>query len=262
MKTKLFKIAILFAFTLQLRAAPLDNHTFTAVINDVSVIPATNSIAAPAHTNDNFKSSDFVRTGSDSRAELTAVDGTVTRVGANSVFSFEPSTRTLDLEKGNVLFHPPKGSGGGTIVSGGASAAVLGTTLIVSATADGGFKVIMLEGSGKITLPNGKSVTLHAGQEVFVLPGGTGFSEVLEINLGQLVAGSQLVNGFPDVLSSMPLIQAAIDKQNNEISSGEVTDTGEPADNFEPGNGFTIDLGSLESAVIVPQTTSPDGQKP
>ena len=74
-------------------------------------------------------------------------DKTITRVGANTVFSFEGKDRSVNLESGSLLFHSPKGKGGGTIKSGGASAAVLGTTLIVSSVAGGGFKVVLLEGT-------------------------------------------------------------------------------------------------------------------
>ena len=165
---------------------------------------------------------------------------TITRIGANTVFSFEPTGRDINLEKGNVLFHSPAGKGGGTIRSGGAAAAVLGTTLIVSSTGTGGFKVILLEGKGTVTLPNGRSTTLKAGQLVFVLPGQANFGQVLTINLGKLVAGSTLVNGFSNPLSSMPLIQAAIDDQNKRLKNGQLNDTGITPENFNPpgaGNG-------------------------
>jgi hypothetical protein len=239
-------------------AAPLTEGTFTEIIRDVNTLSADGN-AAPAKVSDVLQAPGRVRTGPESRAELTAPDQTITRVGANTVFSFADSGRTLNLEQGNVLFHAPKGLGGGTIKSGGAAAAVLGTTLIVSATADGGFKVIMLEGTGKVTLPNGKSVTLKAGQMVFVLPGGTSFSAVLDINLAKLVAGSLLINGFSHPLSSLPLIQAAIDQQNSQLASGNATDTGVPADHFAsprpPGNGLnSIDPGTYQNAAHPPLT--------
>ena len=151
------------------------------------------------------------------------------------------------------------GMGGGTIKSGGVAAAVLGTTLIVSATADGGFKVILLEGKGRVTLPNGKSVTLKAGQLVYVLPGGTTFSAVLDINLDKLVAGSLLINGFSHELPSLLLIKKAMAAQNSEIASGKTVDTGVGADNFvnppAHGNGLdTMDLGTYQVAVPPPLT--------
>ena len=174
MKTNLLICAALMLGALSGAAAPLTESTYTEIIREVNTHLSTAGNPAAAKVNDVLKAPDLVRTGPDSRAELTAPDNTITRVGANTVFSFSDSGRTLNLESGNLLFHAPKGLGGGTIKSGGASAAVLGTTLIVSATTDGGFKVILLEGKGSVTLANGKSVILKAGQMVFVLPNGTG----------------------------------------------------------------------------------------
>jgi FecR protein len=257
MKSFSLLLLTLASLALPLRAAPLTESTFTEIINEVNTV-STAGDAAAAKVNDVLKAPQRVRTGPQSRAELTAPDKTITRVGANTVFSYADSGRTLNLEKGSLLFHSPKGMGGGTIKSGGAAAAVLGTTLMVSATADGGFKVILLEGTGKITLPDGNSVTLKAGQEVFVLPGG-GFSQVFDINLDKLVQGSQLVKGFSHELSSLPLILAAIQNQNAVILSGNATDTGAAPEFFippsSPGNGLNaLDPGSYHSACPPPLT--------
>jgi hypothetical protein len=246
MKTILLIAAMTVLVRFSGAAAPLTRSTYTEIIRDVNTLSAAGN-GSPAKVSDVLKAPDRVRTGPESRAELTAPDQTITRVGANTVFSFADNGRTLNLEQGNVLFHAPKGLGGGTIKSGGAAAAVLGTTIIASATVDGGFKVILLEGRGTATLPNGQSVTLHAGQMVFVLPGGKGFSAVLDINLGKLVAGSLLVNGFSHNLSSLPLIQAAIKQQNSKIASGNAVDTGLPPDNFG-GLGY----GTYQNAVHPP----------
>jgi len=236
-------------------AAQLTESTFTEVVKDVNVVAASTKVAQAAAINELVKAPDLVRTGPQSRAELTASDQTITRIGANSVFSFEPTGRDINLEKGNVLFHSPAGKGGGTIRSGGAAAAVLGTTLIVSSTGNGGFKVILLEGKGTVTLPNGKTAALKAGQLVFVLPGQTEFGRVLTINLGKLVGGSTLVNGFSNPLSSMPLIQAAIDDQNKKLKNGQLNDTGVTPENFNPGPGNgtgTIDNNTYHN-LILPQ---------
>ncbi len=236
-------------------AAPLTESTFTEVINDVATV-ATDGNATPSKVSDLLKAPERVRTGPESRAELTAPDQTITRVGANTIFSFADSGRTLNLEQGNVLFHAPKGLGGGTIKTAGAAAAVLGTTLIVSATPNGGFKLVLLEGTGTVTPSGGAAATLHAGQLVYVLPGGT-LSPVLNINLGKLVGGSQLVNGFPDPLSSLPLINDAINAQNSKLKSGKAVDTGLPPDAFlnppVPGNGLNaVDPGTYQAAVPPP----------
>jgi len=252
MKTNLFLLGLLCACAPAF-GVPLTQSTFTEVVKEVNVVVADTKASQPASVSEIVKAPDLVRTGPDSRAELTAPDQTITRVGANTVFSFEPTGRDINLEKGNVLFHSPAGKGGGSIRSGGAAAAVLGTTLIVSSTGTGGFKVILLEGKGTVTLPNGKSAKLKAGQLVFVLPGQTDFGPVLEINLGRLVGGSQLVHGFSNPLPSLPLIQMAIDKQNKELQNGTLQDTGKPPKNFtpQPGNGLdTIDNNTYQNFIL------------
>ena len=252
MKAKYFYVSAVVVVTLALplNGAPLTESTFTEVIKEVNVVDASTHTATPAMDNTVLQAPNRCRTGPESRAELTAPDQTITRIGANSVFSFEGDGRTLELEQGNVLFHAPKGIGGGTIKSGGAIAAVLGTTLAVSSTPDGGFKVILLEGTGKVTMPNGKSVSLHAGQMVFVLPHGGGMSDVLTINLGKLVDGSSLVNGFSHPLSSLPLIQAAVDQQNKMLANGQASDTGESPENATDGKSKQlkpVDIGSYQA---------------
>jgi len=256
MKTRFLLAALFVSAGLVLRAAePLTQSTFTEVVKDVNVVAASTKAAQAATVNAVVKAPDMVRTGPESRAELTAPDQTITRIGANTVFSFEPSGRNIDLEKGNVLFHSPKGNGGGQIRSGGAAAAVLGTTLIVSSTGTGGFKVILLEGKGTVTLPNGHSVTLTAGQLVFVLPGQTSFGQVLEINLGKLVGGSALINGFSNPLPSLHLIQIAIDNQNHELKNGKIQDTGLPPGgmNQPPNNGLNSIDNNTYHIIILPK---------
>ncbi|MBI3851100.1 MAG: FecR domain-containing protein [Verrucomicrobia bacterium] len=214
-------LAVAFAALASLAgAASLTESTFTEVIKDVNVVTLPARTTQPAKVSELFKAPDLVRTGTDSRTELTAPDQTITRVGANTVFSFEPKGRNVDLEQGSVLFHSPKGKGGGAIKTGGASAAVLGTTLMVSTTTNRGFKTIVLEGKGKVTLANRKSRTLKAGQMVLVLPGGEDFGPTLDINLGKLVAGSKLVTGFSRELASLSLINTEILKQNKALARG------------------------------------------
>jgi len=241
------------------RAAQLTESTVTEIIKDVNLLPSGATTAAPAKMNELVKAPDRIRTGAASRAELTAPDKTITRVGANTVFSFEGRDRSVNLESGSLLFHSPKGKGGGTIKSGGASAAVLGTTLIVSSVAGGGFKVVLLEGTGRATLANGRSRRLKAGQLVFVLPGGTAFSEVLNINLGRLIAGSQLVGGFSKELPSRTLINRAVQKQEKDLAKGRATDTGVKADDYAagqmPANGLSaMDHVSFGTALPSPLT--------
>src|SRR5215203_742960 len=200
MKSKLI-LGTLALTALCLHAADLRESTLVQVVNEVKISPPQVA-EKDAKLNDTVRAPDKVRTGAKSRAELKAADNTLTRIGANTVFSFEQNGRVLNLEKGSVLFHSPAGRGGGTIKSAGASAAILGTTLIVAATPDGGFKCILLEGKGKITLPNGESRMLEAGDMITIPSGAQAFGSVYKVDLGKLVEGSQLVNGFDSELPS------------------------------------------------------------
>jgi len=206
-------------------AADLKQSKFTQVVNDVEVIsPADNSRKAAA-VNDIFNMPDLVRTGEASRAELIAEDKTITRVGANTIFSFDPASRTIDLQRGSLLFHSPKGKGGGTIRTSSATASVLGTTIMVTTTSEGGFKVLVLEGHAAIKFLSGIRQDLLPGQMIFVLPGGHP-SRVLTIRLDTLTRESHLVQGFEQPLPSMPLIQQQVDNQVKQIQTGQAQDTG------------------------------------
>ncbi len=224
MKRKLYW-GIVLAGALSTEGADLRESTLVQVVNEVKVA-APQAAEKDAHANDVVRAPDKIRTGAKSRAELKASDNTLTRIGANTVFSFEQSGRVLNLEKGSVLFHSPAGRGGGTIKSAGASAAVLGTTLIVAAMQDGGFKCLLLEGKGTITLPNGKTQKLEAGDMVYVPAGAQDFGTVVKIDLGKLVEGSQLVNGFNNPLPTIGDIRNEIAKQNIAIISGDYEETG------------------------------------
>ena len=116
--------------------------------------------------------------------------------------------------------------GGGTIKSAGASAAILGTTLIVGAMPDGGFKCILLEGKGSITLANGKMMRLEAGDMVYIPAGGQDFGGVAKVDLAKLVEGSQLINGFDTPLPTIADIRNEISKQRIAIVSGTYEETG------------------------------------
>jgi len=202
-------------------ADSLTESTFTEIIKQANVVAAADKAVKPAVTNEVFRVPDLVQTGPDSRLEMTAPDKTITRVGENSVFTFEPGGRDIRLEKGSILFHPPAGTGGGTVRYGGTAAAVLGTTIVCAVLPDHSFKMIVIEGDATVTLANGKSVQLGAGQMLIVSSDGNSFGSVMDIHLGNLVDNLVLLKGFSHTLSSMPLIEAAIQLQNEQIAGGK-----------------------------------------
>jgi FecR protein len=230
------------------RAIDLKQSKVTQVVNDVEIISAADQSEKTAAVNDIFTMPDILRTGPASRAELVASDETITRVGANTIFSFDPASRTIDLKQGSLLFHSPHGKGGGTIHTGSATASVLGSTLIVTTTSNGGFKVLVLEDGAEIKFLNGLTQKLEPGQMTFILPGGNQLAPILIFRLDDLTKNSLLVKGFNHPLDSMPLILHEIEKQLKLIKSGKFSDTGLIAgDNAGPNQVEVLDVNSIQS---------------
>jgi hypothetical protein len=232
-------------------AMDLKQSKITQVVNEVQIISSSDQSTKTATVNDVFNMPDILRTGPASRAELIAKDETVTRVGANTIFSFDPASRTIDLKQGSLLFHSPHGKGGGTIHTGSATASVLGTTLIVTTTPSGGMKVLDLEGSVEVKFLSGLKQNLAPGQMTFVLPGGSQLAPIIVYRLDDLTKNSQLVKGFNQPLSSMHLIESQINKQLNLIKDGHYTDTGLLVGNDANGSQVqvTVDVTTLQNAL-------------
>ena len=232
------------------QAVDFKKSKVTQVVNDVQIISAADQKQKSAVVNDVFTMPDILRTGPASRAELVADDATVTRVGANTIFSFDPANRTIDLKQGSLLFHSPHGKGGGTIHTGSATASVLGSTLIVTTTASGGFKVLALEDEAEIKFLNGLKIKLQPGQMTFVLPGGNAISPIIIFRLDDLIGNSQLVKGFSKNLPSLPLILEQVKHQQEQIDSGGLEDTGKNVgDDADSKSVKVIDLNTLQQAL-------------
>lgn len=69
-------------------AAPLRECRVTQVVSDVKLLPEK-AAPRPAEMNDPVHYGTAVRTGTQSRSELTFVDQTITRLGANTIFSLK-----------------------------------------------------------------------------------------------------------------------------------------------------------------------------
>jgi hypothetical protein len=239
-------------------AIDLKASKVTQVVNDVEIISGPDQKQKSAMVNDIFSMPDILRTGTASRAELIAPDETVTRVGANTIFSFDPANRTIDLKQGSLLFHSPHGKGGGTIHTGSATASVLGTTLIVVTTPNGGMKVIDLEGSVQVKFPGGQKQKLAAGQMTFILTNGNQLAPVVVFRLDELTQNSLLVKGFSQPLQSLPLIQNQIVLQTKQIQSGQATDTKlYVGDDASPSQIQVLDVNTISHTVQPPPVVKP-----
>jgi hypothetical protein len=147
-------VAIAIAVTPARAAEPLASATVSRVENAVSYgkVIGNKSDTRPANIDDVVKANNFLLSEADSRAELRYDDGTIVRIGQNTVFTFEASTRTLNLKKGTFVFYVPKGKGG-TIKTPSLTAAITGTIGKVSENI-----IAVIEGE-VILVPSGRKVS-------------------------------------------------------------------------------------------------------
>ena len=218
--TKFIAVASAFIWTIAIvtsvRGVQLQAARATQVTKDVKVLVGKEA-PRPVALGDLIRHGTPVSTGTQSRSELTFADGTTTRLGANTIFSFKEGTREMNLIDGAILFQVPKGSGGATIKTVGVTAAITGTTGIGEfhpATASHPHlfsKWLCLEGRIRLYLANGQSVELGPGQ--MVTTDGKSFSTVLTFDIARLVSTSLFFTGFDRPLPSLDLIVLEEQKQ-------------------------------------------------
>jgi len=229
-------------------AAQLQEARVTQVVNDVKLL-LEQGAPRPAAVSDLIRRGNAVRTGTQSRSELTFSDLTITRLGANTIFSFKEGTREMNLIDGAILFQVPKGSGGATIRTVGVTAAITGTTGIgefhpaTTSRPQPFSKWLCLEGTFHLYLPNGQSLELGPGK--LVTTNGKSFSKVMTFDIAKLVSTSLF---FAKPLASMDLIM--LESQNQLASSLLASTTTNPLDP-------TTIVNVINQASVAEETPSP-----
>ena len=202
---------------------PLQEASINQIVNDVKVIDSHRG-SRRAVLHEAIKGDLGIATGIDSRAELLFQDRTLTRLGAETFFSFKPGTRDVTLDRGTMLLQVPKGLGGARIRAGSVSASITGTTIMVQHLPQKRVKVLVLEGSLRLAMNNrsGESVLLTPGRMVSMDPKAKRVPEPVALDLRQFVKSSSLIDprGFkgksdasPAPLPSMGLIKTEIAHQ-------------------------------------------------
>ena len=211
--------AIFFSFLIAgaaAKAAPLSEAHVSQVIQDVHLL-ATNAPPRPAAINDKVEQGTAVRTGTQSRAELTFTDLTITRLGENTIFSLNAAAREIDVTRGSVLLQVPANSAPAKISTAAVTAAITGGTALFGTGPP--VKFMVLEGVGTfypaghpelaVTIPAGEMVTLTADGHISVPK---------TFDVKTVVATSALIVGFPD-LANLPLILQVMDQQQVDQST-------------------------------------------
>src|ERR1700738_1597079 len=177
----------------------------------------------PAAIREVIKDDLGLQTGVQSRSELLFQDNTLTRIGAETFFSFKTGTRDMTLEKGSMLLQVPKGLGGAKIHTAAVTAAITGTTIMMEYIPDQYIKVLVLEGSLRLSRNGtfGDSLVLTPGKMVIMRPDAKKIPDPIDVDLENVVKTSTLIN-FPNEtapLPSMPLIQAAISDHAKQLAT-------------------------------------------
>ena len=236
----------------------------TAVRNAVEKVE--NEKGRPAVVSDSVVEGDMVRTRSESLAELTFSDKTITRLGSNSQFSYSAQERLVKIDKGTALMHTPPGNGGATIQSGGVTGAISGTSFLLTANpaictkkpcqqqmkerpneldplkryycedhpdvpqtpSTGGFAIVVLEGKNvtKVTGPNGMTVEIRPGQMAVVGPAMEGPPRVFTVDLATIIRTSPLIQAFPNPIPSIGDIVTAAIAQQQRPTIQDLNITG------------------------------------
>ena len=242
------------AVILPLTAAERKQARVTRVVRDVSLL-APHVAARPAHLNDNVMDGSAVHTGADSRAELTFADLTITRVGANSIFSFDQEGRNLNVESGAILLRVPKGSGGAHIRSSALTVGITGTTVMFESRPRNYSKLIVLEGSGQAWLAKhpGKKIAVHAGQMLIVRPGAEHLPGPVDIDENLILRTAILITEFPP-LPSLDLMRSVAENQKK---------SGEPLFNplIDPTGMGARDVNASTRSQPNPHRTPGNGQR-
>jgi hypothetical protein len=218
-------IAVVFSIARFVFATDQKQAKVTEVIRDVHLL-ASKAASRPAVVNDTVHEGIAVRTGTDSRAELLFLDQTLTRLGANTVFSFGAGARTYDLGSGAVLMSAPKQAGTVKISTAVATCAVSGFTGIWETHKNNWNKVLILEGDGSVALnknPNDVR-NMHSWQILVFRADATVLPQPQDFSVCKVITNGLLITGFKNPLPSMPVLMAECQKQQSQPGTVNLID--------------------------------------
>lgn len=228
--------------------AALEQASVTESVNTVSYQTSAHAAQKAAPSGTVIHPENIVRTGMNSRAELQFSDNTVTRMGANSVFSYDTKSQRMDLMRGTALFSKPKNDESFEISTPAATCSISGTTgfLQVLPAPKGRFSFLfgLLEGHTSVTL-GGKSYPVTSGE--LIISTGAGIVHFANFNITAFLAKAGLAQKFKSKLPNDAAIKKAEAHFASLVSRGFIEPT-----NFEFGtNGNQLAL--IESFGVGPE---------
>ncbi len=212
------------ATALACQAGPLQQATINKLVNDVKVVDFAKGPHS-ASVGDVVAYNQAVRTGIESRAELLFQDDTLTRLGAETYFTFKAGTREMSLDRGTMLLQVPKGRGGAQIRAGSVKASITGTTILLEHLPGRDVKAIVLEGSMKLSIVGrlGETLSLEPGQMILMRPDAKRLPNPVDVDIKSLMKTSKLISpqtGKSAKQAFKPLPSAALVAKSVAAQSG------------------------------------------
>jgi hypothetical protein len=159
--------------------------------NNVYTIENTNKVSAVL--NNKIESNMQVGTGEQSMCELSLDDKSVTRIGANAIFSFTEQERLVKCDKGTFLVSKDPETETITVTTGSITAAISGSTVILDVRDDATHIAVAETTKGVIVADkNGKSIILQSGEGISATPSGMTSSTAKSVDVKDLTSSSPL----------------------------------------------------------------------
>jgi hypothetical protein len=188
--------------------------------NNVYTVQNTNKVSTVI--NDKIESDTQVGTGEQSMCELSLDDKSVTRIGANALFSFVKQERLVKCDKGTFLVSKDPETETITVTTGSVTAAVNGSTVMFDVKDDATHIAVAETTTGVVvTDKNGKSMTLQSGEGISATPNGMISSSPKSVDVKDLISSSPLFTekGLPP-LANDALIKGVASAQETAKAQG------------------------------------------
>jgi len=200
------------------------NHSASAstvsfLKNSVYRIDNTNKVTATL--NDKVESNTQVGTGEQSMCELSLYDKSVTRIGANAVFSFVEQERLVKCDKGTFLVSKDPETETITVTTGSVTAAINGSTVMFDVTGDATHVAVAETTTGVVvTDKNGKSVTLQSGEGISATPAGMASATPRSVDVKDLTSSPLFTEAGLAPLANNALIKGVTSAQESAKAAG------------------------------------------
>jgi mannose-6-phosphate isomerase-like protein (cupin superfamily) len=219
--------------------------TVTEAVNHVDYGASQTTDTNPAKVGTVLHNGEYLKTGTQSRAELKLANQTVTRVGANTIFNYSVADNQIDLQSGTLLFSKPKDGKTMTIKTAAVTAAIVGTTGFVQKQGNSLFFGLV---EGTVTMNvGGTDYTITAGEILKLTPGKP--PQVFAFNVPLFLKTSPLVTKFPHDLPNEGAINDEIAEYNDLVGRGFIQPPSDPFFLIDPvGYVPTTQLPAFDSA--------------